>query len=162
MFRPAGSVSLYLPNRSTMPARACGMIRTVRASITTTNRTTRISRAYTTSMAAPSLFGGPDSGHQLAHGVDVRRGAADREHLDRRPGRDREGLVVRAGRPDLARQLDASRVVGRELLGDDRLLSDEPVGAGDQIGPGVQLLDQVGAHQREHRRRAAGREQDLE
>jgi hypothetical protein len=30
-FRPAGSDALYLPNRSTIPARACGTIRTVLA-----------------------------------------------------------------------------------------------------------------------------------
>ena len=43
MFRPAGSVCLYLPKRSTMPARACGMIRTVRASITITKMKIRAS-----------------------------------------------------------------------------------------------------------------------
>src|ERR1051325_8884858 len=129
MLRPAGSVSLYLPKRSTIPARACGMIRTVRASITSTNRTTRISRAYTTSMAAPSLEG---SGHQLADGVHVGRGAADREHLDRSPGGDGEGLVVRAGRPDLSGQLHPSGVVDGQLLGDDTLLPDELVRSGHQ------------------------------
>src|SRR3954469_15418401 len=133
MLRPAGRDSLYLPKRSRMPARACGMIRTVRASMMTTNSTIRISRAYTTSMAAPSL-GGAGSGHQLADRMDVRRGAADREHLDRRPRGDRERVVVGTGRPDLAGQLDPSWGMGGELLGHDALLADQLVHAADEVG----------------------------
>src|SRR3954451_13275462 len=78
MFRPAGSVSLYLPKRSTTPARACGMIRTVFASSTITKISSSASRIR---IAVTGLSYLRRSLAELGDRVDVRRGAADLEDL---------------------------------------------------------------------------------
>src|SRR3954451_9929678 len=114
MFRPAGRVSLYFPNRSTTPARACGMIFTVLASITTTNSsssTATISNAIGTTVSF--------SVAELGKRVHVRRGAADLEDLHGRSHLDGLVLVVRRGRPDLAPELDLPDREAGHPLGDD-------------------------------------------
>src|SRR4051794_9103231 len=115
MLRPAGSVSLYFPNRSTIPARAWGTIRIVLASRGTTKRNSRTSRMSTISapMGTPSALvvrrgRGANSGLDARYRMDVRRGSADLQDLDGAPRLDGERLVVRLGRPDLAGQLDPS------------------------------------------------------
>src|SRR6476619_6676065 len=137
MLRPAGRVCLYLPKRSTMPARAWGTIRTVLASSTMTNRNSNASSINRAVM--PSSF--LQLGRSRLEGrdrVDVRRGAPDLEDLDGLPRCDGEVLVVRRRRPDLARQPDAARLHGRDLLGDDATLADELAVAEPELGAGVQ------------------------
>src|SRR3954447_12498047 len=107
MLRPAGRVCLYFPNPSPTPARACGTIRTVLASRVTTKRNSSTSRMSTISapMDTPSDLSvggrGPGSGLETRYRMDVRRGSADLQDLDGLARIDREGLVVRLGRPDL-------------------------------------------------------------
>ena len=55
MFSPAGRLVLYFPKRSTMPARACGTIRTVLTSTATANSTTRINSTSAAVIAYPLL-----------------------------------------------------------------------------------------------------------
>src|SRR3954464_10904013 len=99
MFRPAGRVSLYLPNRSTIPARACGMIRTVFASRMITNSSRIAARIRTTVTDVSSSFA------ELADGVDVRRRATDLEDLHGAARLDGDVLVVRRGRPGVPGQV---------------------------------------------------------
>src|SRR6478752_232078 len=114
MLRPAGSVALYLPKRSTMPARACGTIWTVFASSMITKMTTSNSRIRITRGTRLSL-----SFAELGDWMDVRRRAADLEDLHSGAGFDREVLVVRRCRPGLPRQLDlADREAGHPLRHD--------------------------------------------
>src|SRR3954452_20291984 len=104
MLRPAGSVSLYFPNRSTMPARACGMIRTVLASSTMTkakNRTAIPSRYGVTGCSqSGSGWLGVGGRSRLERGVDrvhVDGRTLHGEHLDGRAGLDGQRAVVRDG-----------------------------------------------------------------
>src|SRR3954465_6685438 len=125
-FSPAGSVSLYFPKRSRIPARACGMIRTVRARSTTTNSTIRTRSAYTTVIERfPSRWCGLRQ--DLAHGVDEGRCSADGEHLDGGAGWNGHGIVVRLGAPDLAADLHPAGLLGRQRLGHDALPADQLV-----------------------------------
>src|SRR5690349_4611668 len=103
MLSPAGSVTLYLPKRSTMPARACGTIRTVLTRVTTTKIRSRSATMPTTCMrlAFFRLFSVCGSGSELGDFVDVGGGAADLEHLDLGPDSDHVVVHVRAGAPDL-------------------------------------------------------------
>src|SRR5215213_7276070 len=115
MLSPAGSVPLYLPKRSTMPARACGTMRTVLASRTMTNRSNRASGIRNST--------GTSSGVETRDRVDIGGGASDLEHLDGLAGLDDEVLVVRRGRPDLAGQLDSTVLERGDLLGHLALLA---------------------------------------
>src|SRR6476659_7027752 len=95
--RPAGSVSLYFPKRSTMPARACGMIRTVLASRTTTKSRTTSANPSRNGIGTPLRPGGRKrcgSWLEPADGVDVGGRALDGEHLDRLADGDGQGLVI--------------------------------------------------------------------
>src|SRR4051812_21852092 len=74
------------------------------------------------------------SWHELADGMDVGSGAADREHLDRGSRRDRQGLVVGTRRPDLTAELDPAGVLSRDLLGHQTLQPDQLVVTADQGG----------------------------
>src|SRR5215211_1869799 len=144
MFRPAGSVSLYLPKRSTMPARACGMIRTVRASSTTTNSTNRtmIPIAYGVTAGSKRVaVGGCSRVDRPVGRVDVDGRALHGQHVDGLPRLDGDGVVVGLGGPDLPGQLDPPGRVGGDVLGDDRLAADQLAVAELQVGPGVQVLD---------------------
>src|SRR6476661_7021521 len=129
MLRPAGSVCLYLPNRSTMPARACGTIRTVLASSTMTNSSTSASSTRKTVI-------GTSSGVESRDGVDVGGGAADLEHLDGLAGGDGQRLVVGGRGPLLAGELDPAVLERGDLLGDQSLLPDELAVAEPELGAG--------------------------
>src|SRR4051794_20061450 len=122
MLRPADSVCLYLPNRSTIPARACGTMRTVLTSRITTNRKSRTSRIST--ISAPMGF---SSGVDAWYRMDVRRGSADFQDLHSGPRFDGRVLVVGLGRPDLTGQLDPPGLHAGDAFGDDALLADELV-----------------------------------
>src|SRR5690606_2665309 len=118
MLRPAGSVCLYLPNRSTLPARSCGTMRTVFASTTTTKTRSRASRTKQNSIGPPFRLGlGGKSGVETRDRVDQRGGAADLQHLHGLAGRDGGGLVVGRRAPDLAVQPDAADREAGDLLG---------------------------------------------
>src|SRR3954447_9534419 len=119
MLRPAGSEPLYLPKRSTMPARACGTIRTVFASTTTTNSNNSSSRTRTAVICSsfprtedPSLLRetglvAPNpSGVEARNRMDVGGGALDLQHFDGLARFDHESLVVGAGGPLLAGEFD--------------------------------------------------------
>ena len=87
MLRPAGRVSLYLPKRSTMPARACGTIRTVLASRTTTKTTTSSEQdqqgcRHSVLLRVGRLGRTCGSGLEAGHRVDVGRRALDLQDLD--------------------------------------------------------------------------------
>src|SRR6478609_6768054 len=154
MFRPADRVSLYFPNRSTTPARACGMIFTVLASMPTTNSsssTARIINAIATTISF--------SVAELGKRMDVRRRAADLEDLHGRADLDGLVLVVRRGGPDLAPQLDLPDGEAGHPLGDDSPLAEQLAGAEDEVGALVEARDQRRPDQPEHRdRRGAGEE----
>src|SRR5687768_13354839 len=98
ILRPASRVCWYFPKRSTMPARACGTILTVLASMTMANSASRAS----TMSAVMTLLRLWCSGFETVDGVDVGGGAADLEHLDGLAGLDGERLVVGLGAPDVA------------------------------------------------------------
>ena len=53
---PAGRLALYFPKRSTMPARACGTIRTVLARTATAKTTSRMSTTSAAGMVSPLFF----------------------------------------------------------------------------------------------------------
>src|SRR3954467_7350255 len=90
MFRPAGRLALYLPNRSKMPARACGTMRTVFARTANANTTSRTSTMSAAGMVTPlSLSLLPVCcdravllGVQLGDLVHDRHRAADLEDVD--------------------------------------------------------------------------------
>src|SRR4051812_42664357 len=169
MLRPAGSVSLYFPNRSTMPARACGMIRTVLASSTMTkakNRTAIPSRYGVTGCSqSGSGWLGVGGRSRLERGVDrvhVDGRTLHGEHLDGRAGLDGQRAVVRDGRPDLTGELDPPGLMAGDLLGDDGLAADHLAVPELQLRAALEVLDEVGPDQREHRHRRASGEQHLE
>src|SRR4051812_17634981 len=80
--RPAVRVSLYLPNRSTMPARACGTMRTVLLSTRTTNSKNRMRGTNRYGLTSVSWVGGPSLVERGVRGMDVDGGALDGQHLD--------------------------------------------------------------------------------
>src|SRR3954454_2252380 len=86
---PGGSVRAARPSRSTIPARACGTIRTPAAA--TMNRNT----ARTISAIRPAVIA-------VSSFRDERRGAPDLDDLDPLAGLDDVVVVVRAGGPHLA------------------------------------------------------------
>src|SRR5262245_46334765 len=91
---PGSSVRLERPSRSTMPARACGMIRIVRHR---TIRTTKATTSRTMSAATTaSLF------------VDEGGCALDADHLDPGAGLEHLMLVPGTGRPHLAADLHST------------------------------------------------------
>src|SRR5687767_9750725 len=152
--RPAGSVPLYLPKRSTMPARACGTMRTVLASITMTNSSNSASRMRNSM--------GTSSGVETRDGVDVGGGAPDLEHLDGLAGLDDDVLVVRRGGPDLPRQLDPAVVEGGDLLGHHALLADQLAVAEPEVRAAIDPLHEAGADQAERAHRRRRRDEDLD
>src|SRR5664279_524243 len=102
MFSPAGRVPLYLPNRSTIPARACGTMRTVLASTTAANSTiNKNSTSTATGTVFPHSFSCGAS-VQLGDLVHESGGAPDLEDVDLRARLDHGVLVVRSRGPDLA------------------------------------------------------------
>src|SRR5918995_5250787 len=141
MLSPAGSVPLYLPKRSTMPARACGTMRTVFASSTMTNRTSSANKIRAISMDVSFVGRTCGSGLEPGDGVHNGGGAADRQHLDGLARLDAGGVVVRFGGPELTRELDPARGQSRDVLGDDALLADQLAVSERQLGPPVQTLD---------------------
>src|SRR6188472_3020029 len=162
MLRPAGSVSLYLPKRSTMPARACGMIRTVLTSSRTTNSRirTKSPRRYGVTRGFLSVGGSRLEG--LVHRVDEDGGALHGQHLHGLAGLDGERLVVGTGTPDLAVQLHAAGGDAGDDLGDERLVTDDLAVPELEVGTGVQAPDEVGPDQGQHRHGGAGGDQDLQ
>src|SRR6478609_134930 len=161
MLRPAGRVLRYLPKRSTTPARACGTIRTVLARSTTTKISSRASRIRITggTSDSSSCFG---LAVELGDRVDVRRGTADLEHLDRGSGLDGEVLVVRRGAPGLARELDLIDSQTGDPLGDGGTLAQELVGAEHEVGALVEARYQRGPDQRQHRDRSDRGDDELQ
>src|SRR3954470_10465479 len=120
--RPGSSVREERPSRSTIPARACGTIRTPDAA-TMNRNTARTISAMTPGSTRASSF------------RDERRGALDLDDLD--PPADLDDVVVVVGPrgPDLAVDAHAADplVVG-DALEDHGLLADERGGTGTQVG----------------------------
>src|SRR3954453_2682214 len=89
MCSPGRSVGLYPPQRSTTPARACGITRTVFAARNTANTNS------TASTIRPTIGSSLLLGHE-------RRRAADLHDVPPRAGVDDLVVVVASRRPDLA------------------------------------------------------------
>src|SRR3954454_3710306 len=136
--RPGCSVARYLPNRSTIPARAWGTILTVLASTRIAKSTSTMKNANRNGIWLPLVRESCGSGPQLVGAQDVRRRTLDRHDVDRRTGLDLVVLVVRLGRPDLAADLHPARRHVRQRLQDVPALADQCLRAGPQRRPGVQ------------------------
>src|SRR6266540_4826772 len=109
---PGVSVRLYRPRRSTTPARACGMMRTVRASTKSTKSATT---ASTISVVTTGLLF-----------VDERRRALDLDDLGARTRLEHLVLHVRPSRPLLAADANAP-AVQVDALDHERFRADERV-----------------------------------
>src|ERR1700722_9937538 len=94
--RPGSKVLRCRPKRSTFRARACGMMRTERTTVSKTMR------AITATMmsSATTMY--------LLPGVNERRRALDLHDVNVGADGDDQRLVVGAGRPHLAADADAS------------------------------------------------------
>src|SRR6188508_2301852 len=153
MLSPGESVTRYLPNRSTMPARACGMIRTVLASRMTT-KMTKTARMIKPVMVPPlPLLCGARSG-----AADVGRRAPDLDHLGAFTGLDLVELVVRGGGPLVAADLDPTGLSRREDRQHLDRVADQCRRPGLQLGTGVERLDQARPQERDQPDRGAHRE----
>src|SRR5918993_4046371 len=132
--RPAGSVSLYLPKRSTTPAYAWGTTRIALATTTTTNSSSRPSRIRIANVT-PSRGG-------IEDGPDVCGRADDLDDLYGAAGLDAGLGAGRDGEPALTADLDPPRVVGGNGLGDEPARADQAGRAEDELRPAVQPLHQ--------------------
>src|SRR4051812_32432465 len=110
-----------------MPARACGMIRTVLAS-TRIAKSTRTTKNAKTNVMRVASARGVRSGPQLVGAEYVGRGALDRHDVDRGALLDLVVLVVGPGGPDLAVDLHASRRRVGQRLDDVAPLADQCLG----------------------------------
>src|ERR1700749_1026844 len=97
-FRPGSRVLRYRPNRSTFRARACGMIRTERTTVS------RTMRATTAAMMISAMTMG------LLPWVDERRRAFDLHDVDGLTDGDDQRLVVCTSRPLFAADPDPAAV----------------------------------------------------
>src|SRR3954453_5393399 len=124
--RPAGRLALYFPNRSTIPARACGTMRTVLASTATTKTTTRISTTSAGCMVSSFSVPSTNLRVETRYLVHERCRALDLQYVDPRARFDDQVLVVRTGGPQLA--VDAHpAAVGGHPLDHERLPPDQGV-----------------------------------
>src|SRR4026208_2390114 len=107
-----------------MPARACGMMRTVLTSSRTTKSRirTKSPRRYGVTRGFLSVGGSRLEG--LVHRGGGEGGAPPGQHPHGLAGLDGQRLVVGPGTPDLAVQLDAAGGDARDDLGDERLVTD--------------------------------------
>src|SRR3954467_6190635 len=92
---PGGGVRGWRPRRSTIPARACGTIRTPAAAVMNTNSARTIRTIKPAVMRSPLL-------------ADERRGAPYLENVDPGAGLDDLVVVEGPGGPDLAVELHAA------------------------------------------------------
>src|SRR3954454_20941285 len=161
MLSPGDRVARYFPKRSTIPARACGTIRTVLASTRIAKRTRTTKNANTNVMLLP-LLGGSWSGPQLVSAEYVRRGALDRHDVDRGAFLDLVVLVVGARGPDLSADLHATSGLVRQRLEHVATLSDQRLGAGAQRRAGVQPVHHAGPDHGQQPDGGRQREHDLD
>src|SRR5262245_36252812 len=153
MFKPAGNVARYLPKRSTMPALACGTMRTdlnstMAAKRTITPRT--MSSAYMAQTLSDRTSATPYSADALRDWKHDGGRTIDFRNSDLLAGFDDRELVDRASRPNLTAQLDLTGVLG-DALEDQGALADERVRAAPQSWSGVQPVYDVRAHERQQR-----------
>src|SRR5215212_3320502 len=145
---PGSSVRWKRPRRSTTPARACGTIRTPDAATNSTNNSTT-NRAMTPPVTAHTSISNKD------------RSALDLDDLDALPGLEDPAVLVRAGAPLLALELDHAGLVRRRLQ-HQRMAPDEPRGARPQARrhAAVRPRDRAQPGQDDDRHHERGRERD--
>src|SRR5512139_2644806 len=115
MWKPAPSVALYLPSRSTTYAFCCGTTTAVFAMM----RTTKAARTRTTIRPAVMLL-------HLLFGFDPQREPLDALDRAARPMRE-DRRSARAHRPGRAAQRGFSHAARQQVLGQDRDLTDQRI-----------------------------------
>src|SRR5680860_27665 len=152
MFSPGWRVFLYLPNRSTMPARACGTIRIVFASTRMTKTRNSANRMrIAPPIGTPLSFcsGAGPSGPESVDAQHVGRRTLDLYHVNGLADLDAVVLVVGLRGPFLAADLHPAGGAVHQLAQHRRALADQRLGPGLEVRTTVQAAYDVGADQAE-------------